>query len=294
MHQPVLLTETIEALLSSHDGSYLDATFGRGGHTLGLLERLGACATVFVCDRDQLAIDAAKKILDPRLKAYCCNYSDVFQELETNSLDGILADFGLCSAQLDNPERGFSFQHNGPLDMRMSLNEPITLMDFLGKVSEKELANILYEYGEEKLSRKIASLILERKREGKCSTTKELAACATEVYPKGGLTKHPATRTFQALRIALNQELDHLSIFLNKSASYLKNGGRLTLITFHSLEYTKVKEILNHQYDEMKHGIRSVAMKKVTHPLFPSSQECSKNPRSRSARLHIYEKVSSK
>ncbi|NBW57376.1 16S rRNA (cytosine(1402)-N(4))-methyltransferase RsmH [bacterium] len=292
MHQPVLLNESLEALITLNDGRYLDATFGRGGHSKALLNRLQPEASLIVCDRDPTAITAAASFNDHRLSAFCCNYSDIFDKLENNCLlNGILADFGLCSAQLDNPDRGFSFQYEGPLDMRMSQNESLTLAQLIDTTSEKDLANIIYEYGEERLSRKIAKTILERRKKGLLKTTKDLAQCAIDCYPKGSL-KHPATRTFQALRIALNAEMDHLELFLKKAPLYLCEGGRLVVITFHSLEYTKVKTILNHQYDDMRHGRLPFAMKKVVHPLFPSENETRVNPRARSARLHIYEKFS--
>jgi 16S rRNA (cytosine1402-N4)-methyltransferase len=290
-HQPVLLNESLQAVITNPDGCYLDATFGRGGHSKALLEQLSTQASLMVCDRDSTAIDVARSLNDHRLESHCCNYSQIFQFMQINSFDGILADFGLCSAQLDNPERGFSFQKNGPLDMRMDQNESLTLEDFLGNISEKELATILYEYGEERLSRSIAKKILERRQQGLLKTTQDLAQCAFECYPKGS-PKNPATRTFQALRIALNKEFNHLETFLQQAPHYLCDGGRLVVITFHSLEYTKVKEILNHQYDEMRHQERAFAMKKIHHPLFPTDKEKKINPRSRSARLHVYEKVS--
>ena len=291
MHQPVLLTESLEYLLTHQQGHYLDATFGRGGHSKAIMAQLSADGLLSVCDRDSSAIEVAKSIPDHRLKAYHCNYSEVFNFLPNASLDGILADFGICSAQLDNPARGFSFMQEGPLDMRMNQNDSMTLKQLLSTVKEKDLADMIYQFGEEKLSRRIARTIIERFKANLINSTKDLAQCAIDCYPKNS-PKHPATRLFQALRIAVNAEFDHLKTFLEKAPLFLKDGGRLVLITFHSLEYTMVKQALNHQYDDFRHGRRSYAMKRVVHPLEPSVQEAAENPRSRSARLHVYQKIS--
>ncbi len=290
MHIPVLLKESIDNLHLKKDGIYLDATFGRGGHSEEILKNLNTPQHLYVCDKDPTAINSAKERFNG-INAFCCNYSEIWSKAKDIKFDGILADLGICSAQLDNPERGFSFLHNGPLDMRMNQEDTLSVANLIDSVNEKELADIIYQYGEERFSRRIAKKILEWRKEGKLSTTTELASCVYSCYPRQKHDKHPATRTFQALRVAVNNEFDHLKKFLSLAPDFLKNEAYLVIITFHSLEYSIVKELLNTQYDDYRHGRRPFAMKKVTHPLFPSNKELEENPRSRSARLHIYQKI---
>jgi 16S rRNA (cytosine1402-N4)-methyltransferase len=197
----------------------------------------------------------------------------------------------VCSAQIDTPERGFSFNHPGPLDMRMDKTQDRTLASLLSSTKESDLANIIYQYGQERYSRRVAPVILEAFHAGKIQTTADLAHYVSKVVKQSPLEKkHPATRTFQALRIAVNNELEHLSLFLKAAPTVLKNGGRLALITFHSLEYQIVKEHFMDKLTVMSYEAQHFKMVKIAHPLFPSALEQSSNPRSRSARLHIYEK----
>lgn len=290
LHIPVLLEESLEALQLRNDGTYLDATFGRGGHTKALLERAPS-STLFVCDRDLAALEALENWDAKPAQAWHTNYSAIDSYCEPASLDGILADLGVCSTQIDEADRGFSFTHSGPLDMRMDKSQALTLETLLRTTNETDLANIIYRYGEERYSRRIAKKICEDFPAGKIKTTADLASVVEKVVKQSKLEKkHPATRTFQALRIAVNNEFEHLERFLDKAPYCLKDGGRLVVITFHSLEYQIVKE---HFLNKLKNDLWAVhgfKMKKVLHPLFPCALEQSDNPRSRSARLHVYER----
>lgn len=291
-HIPVLLHESLEHLLETKDlnkGSYLDATFGRGGHSEALLKRLGDGGHLYVCDRDLHAIEKAQSLKSSQITAYHCNYSEVFDHIP-ESLDGVLADFGLCSYQLDDPERGFSFRKTGPLDMRMDQTQNITVLDIIKKNNPKSLADLIYLYGEERRSRPIAREIYEKLYAGQLNTTEDLAECAIKFYPRNS-EKHPATRLFQALRIATNNEMKHIENFLFRAGEHLKVGGKLVLITFHSLEYTLVKTLVRDLSDKHRHNEHPWALKKLLHPLFPSDAETQRNPRSRSARLHVFEKI---
>lgn len=289
-HTPVLLDECLDALQLKNHGCYLDATFGRGGHSRALLEQAPG-ATLFVCDRDKAALDTLQHWATPPQKAWHDNYSSIDTYCDLESLDGILADLGVCSTQIDEAERGFSFTHSGPLDMRMDRSQDLTLEKLLRTTNETDLANIIYRYGQERHSRRVAQKICQEFSAGKLRTTAELATLISRVVKQSKLEKkHPATRTFQALRIAVNQEFEHLERFLDKAPLCLKNGGRLVVITFHSLEYQIVKE---HFLDDLKKSLwetKGFKMVKVLHPLFPSALEQAANPRSRSARLHVYER----
>ena len=291
-HIPVFLEESLLSLNVRElpQGSYLDATFGRGGHSKALLEQLNKSGTLTVCDKDIEAIEIARSLNDPRVHIFHGNYSEVFQNIPENSLDGILADFGLCSYQIDTPQRGFSFLHEGPIDMRMDQSSPLSALDLIKRNTPKTLADIIYKYGEERRSRQMSQEIYSALSENRLKTTLDLAQCARKYYPKNS-DKHPATRLFQALRIATNAEFDHIEKFMSKALDALKPQGRLSIITFHSLEYQCVKNFVRQRAEDFRHhGARS-ALKKVHHPLFPSDKEIESNVRSRSARLHVLTKI---
>jgi len=290
-HDPVLCDEVLQYWGAVPVGSYLDATFGRGGHSKALLDKHPQ-STLWICDRDQEALES--ELSQQRIPAshrLHCNYSQLTTYLEDNTVDGILADLGLCSGQLDNPERGFSFRADGPLDMRMDLSDPYSLVHLLKRTNAMQLANIIFQYGEEKRSRQIAKAMLEQFKKGQLRTTQDLVKCIEKYVPHKAGEKHPATRTFQALRIAVNKEIEHLECFLKEAPKLLKNNGYLSIISFHSLEYTKVKMLYQDPLIQMLYQTQGFQMKKVVHPLSPSPLEQDRNPRSRSARLHVYQKT---
>jgi len=268
------------------DGRYIDATFGAGGHTRELLERTAPGGRVLAIDQDETAIERGRIELQSygsRLELVKANFREIesiVQEHGFAGLDGILADVGVSSMMLDDPTRGFSFMREGPLDMRMDLDQPLTAADVLNTYSEKEIANILFSYGEERRSRQIASSIV---RSRPLSRTTDLARAIERVLGGRRYGKiHPATRTFQAMRIFVNDELRSLESFLDSSMKVLRPGGRLVLISFHSLEDRIVK---NKFRSPVVPG--TVLTRKV---VTASIEELDRNPRSRSARLRAWEK----
>lgn len=280
-HRSVLSQELIAGLAICPGGHYLDATVGGGGHS-ELILSANPDVRVTAIDQDAQAIAAAEARLAPygdRIQFWRGNFVD-YQPPES-LFDGIIADLGVSSAQLDIPDRGFSFRHQAPLDMRMDQRQSLTAAQIINHWDETQLANIIYEYGEERLSRRIARAIVERRP---FETTTQLAEAIARVVPKkyryGRI--HPATRTFQALRIAVNQELSSLEKFLNCAPRWLKPGGRIGIISFHSLEDRLVK---HHLRDS---PILRVLTKK---PITPQPTERDENPRARSAKLRLAERL---
>lgn len=306
-HRPVLLAEVLEQLVIKEDGIYLDCTFGRGGHSQAILSLLGVSGRLLALDRDvdAVASDVAQLMLKD--KRFTLRHS-CFSALESVSadeglvgqIDGILLDLGVSSPQLDNPDRGFSFMQNGPLDMRMDSSADMTAAKWLSKVDEKELVRVLFEYGEERFARRIAHAIVETRVEKPLTTTRQLAALIEDVIPKREKYKHPATRSFQAIRIEVNKELDELKDVLQQSMRVLKPGGRLVVISFHSLEDRIVKQFIRSEsgakYDPGKFPIKEADIAKGIlvkrgKPLKAGKIELEQNPRARSAIMRVAERV---
>ncbi|ONG38749.1 16S rRNA (cytosine(1402)-N(4))-methyltransferase [Alkanindiges hydrocarboniclasticus] len=299
-HISVLLNETIDALLAGRtEGIYIDATFGRGGHTQALLKRLSANSRVIAFDKDPQAqaVGAAMVGQDSRLTMVHASFADLAEQLEqlnTGLVDGVMADLGVSSPQLDQAGRGFSFMQDGPLDMRMDNSKGLTASQWLQDIEEEDLANVLFQYGEERYSRRIARAV---KQAGLIETTGQLAQIVKEAHPKWEKHKHPATRSFQAIRIAINHELDDLTHFLPQAVQALKPQGRLAVISFHSLEDRLVKQFIQQQstLPEQQGWLpQSEAdprtLKKVAR-IAPSPEEVSENPRARSAWLRVAERL---
>lgn len=305
-HQPVLLTEVLDNLSIKSDGIYVDATFGRGGHAQAILSRLGPNGRLLAMDKDPEAIAYAYQHF-ANDKRFSIRHGS-FKELATflhaegvhQKVDGILFDLGVSSPQLDKPDRGFSFLREGLLDMRMDSSKGLNAAAWLQKISEQELATALWEYGEEKFSRRIARAIIAARKEKLIETTRELAEIIAAAHPAWEKGKHPATRSFQAIRIVINQELDDLSEGLTQSLEELKVGGRLLVISFHSLEDRIVKNYIQNQERgavfpvglPIKAADIKPRLKKVGRPIKPNAQEIVINPRARSAVLRIAEKLS--
>jgi 16S rRNA (cytosine1402-N4)-methyltransferase len=283
-HISVLSQELIAGLNIQPGGHYLDLTLGGGGHSRLLLEAHPQ-TTVTAIDRDQSALEAAKislaPYLDSRLTLWWGNFADY--NGQNSSFDGIIADLGVSSPQFDQSERGFSFRHTAALDMRMDRCQSLTAADIINHWQEKELADLFYQYGEERLSRPIARSIVQKRP---FTTTTELAAVIASSVPAsyryGRI--HPATRVFQSLRIAVNQELDSLQQLLNQAPHWLKSGGIIAMISFHSLEDRLIK------YGFREDNSLKIITKK---PIIPSREEQAKNPRSRSAKLRLAQKIES-
>lgn len=305
-HISVLLDESIEGLNIKPNGIYIDGTFGRGGHSQKILEKLEFQGKLIVFDKDPEAIEYAKEKYqdDPRLIIHHGSFSEMKEVCQNHQIlgqvDGVLLDLGVSSPQLDQAERGFSFMKDGPLDMRMNPTIGLSAKEVLINLSEKELADIFYLYGEERFSRKIARRIKEYLEAGESfNTTLALANFIAQIMPKKEKNKHPATRVFQALRIYVNQELKDLETLLNDLLSILSKGGRLSAISFHSLEDRIVKQFIQKEITgnlkDIPRGlpveINSAKLKWVKKKIKASSEELSINVRSRSATLRIAEKL---
>lgn len=307
-HTSVLFKETIDSLTVKPDGVYVDGTLGGGGHASGICERLGSKGLLIGIDRDKDALAAAEK----RLEGYKCrkifvqsNYSKVKSVLEDNCIDkinGAVLDLGVSSFQLDNSERGFSYMQDAPLDMRMNADDSFSAYDVVNTYSEKELARIIREYGEERWASRIASFIVKKRAEAPLTSTFELVDAIKAAVPASARREgpHPAKRTFQAIRIEVNDELSQLKKAVDEFCDVLAPGGRLAVITFHSLEDRIVKEIFARrvhpctcppEFPVCVCG-KIPDIKKVTgKPLTASKEELLANPRARSAKLRVAEKL---
>ena len=301
-HRPVLLAEAIEALRTRPDGIYVDATFGRGGHTRAVLARLGPHGRVIALDRDPEAVAAAAALDDPRLTMRHAPFSrltQVLSEAGTARVDGVLFDLGVSSPQLERAERGFSFRSDAPLDMRMDPTRGETAAEWLARAGEAELRGVIKNYGEERFAGPIAKAIVGARARGGIRTTLELArvvAAAVRTRERG---QDPATRTFQAVRIHVNQELAELSLALPQALERLAPGGRLAVISFHSLEDRIVKRFFRGEARPQlpeRLPVKATEMpqprlKLVGRAVRPSAREANANPRARSAVLRVAEKL---
>lgn len=308
VHQTVLLDETVLAVLGSRDGVYVDATFGRGGHTRRLLAELSPSAVVIGFDKDPQAIEAGMALSkeDPRFQIVHASFADIDSVLAEKGLagavDGVLADLGVSSPQLDDAERGFSFMNDGPLDMRMNSAAGLSAAEWIASVDENELVDVLKTYGEERFAKRIARAIVTKREQAPITRTKQLADIVAEAHPAWEKHKHPATRSFQAIRIAVNAELDDVKSFLTRAMSVLKPQGRLAVISFHSLEDRLVKQYFQKEArgDDFPPDLPVTAdmlnptLKLVGKAIDPSKEEVDRNPRSRSARLRVAEKLRSR
>jgi 16S rRNA (cytosine1402-N4)-methyltransferase len=305
-HQPVLLDQAIDALAVRQGGFYIDATYGRGGHSRLLLSRLGESGRLLALDRDPEAIAAARELelQDSRFLAVHRPFGELAAAVEEKDLsgpvDGVLFDLGVSSPQLDRGERGFSFQHDGPLDMRMDPNSGESAAQWLSRAPEKEIADVLYQYGEERHSRRIARRLVEARGQAPIETTGQLAELIKVAHPAWERDRHPATKSFQAIRIKINDELEQVATALEAATRLLVAGGRLAVISFHSLEDRLVKKYIAEQArgDKFPRGLPvrqdqlQPKLKKVGGAIRPPASEVSANPRARSAVLRVAEKIS--
>ena len=301
-HQPVLYHEIIHALQPKNAGHYVDGTLGAGGHACGILEASTPEGRLLGLDVDPQALALARENLAPYgqrarlLQASYDSLTEMLREIGWDKVDGILLDLGLSSMQLDTPERGFSFQQDAPLDMRFDPASPTSAANLVNSLPQDELADLIYRYGEERASRRIAQAIVKARP---LRTTRQLAAVIEAVLPRKGHI-HPATKTFQALRIAVNEELDRVENVLPQAVAALKSGGRLAIISFHSLEDRIVKEYFRRESRDCICPPRQpvctcghkAKLKEITRkPIIPGEAEIAANPRSRSAKLRIAEKL---
>ncbi|MCB5190479.1 16S rRNA (cytosine(1402)-N(4))-methyltransferase RsmH [Methylobacillus arboreus] len=304
-HVTVLLDEAVEALAIKPDGIYVDGTFGRGGHSRKILEKLGARGRLIALDRDLAAIDAARDIQDVRftmVHSHFAAMAEVLAGLQIQQVDGVLLDLGISSPQIDEGERGFSFRFDGPLDMRMDQSRGQTAAEFIAGATEQELTGVIKEYGEERFAKQIARAIVAQRTGGVViTTTGQLAKIVAGAISKVEPGQDPATRTFQALRIFINQELEELSLILPQCMSVLAPQGRLAVISFHSLEDRIVKRFIRAEQDRddlpANFPVRAKDLPQprllaVGRAIRPSDAEIKRNPRSRSAVLRIAERTS--
>ena len=305
MHQTVLLREAVDALVTNPAGFYVDGTFGRGGHSRYLLELLGDEGQVLGVDKDPAAGVAARQLAcdEPRFEFFHGSFAELPRQLQrmgVDAVDGILLDLGVSSPQLDEGERGFSFLHDGPLDMRMDTTRGETAAQWISSASIDEIALVLKEYGEERFARRIATAIAAARSEQAITTTARLAQVVSEANPRWEKHKHPATRAFQGIRIKVNRELEDLQALLGCALDMLRVGGRLVVISFHSLEDRMVKRYMRDMArgEQLPPGVpvRDSAlnrrMKLVGRAVRASQAEVAANARARSAIMRVAEKIS--
>lgn len=308
IHTTVLLDEAVNGLNIKSDGIYIDGTFGRGGHSRLILSQLGEQGRLYAIDRDPQAIAAAAEITDPRFSIIHGPFSSLDAYMAERGLngkvDGILLDLGVSSPQLDDAERGFSFMRDGPLDMRMDPTRGLSAAEWLLQAEENDIAFVLKTFGEERFAKRIARAIVERNREQPMTRTKELADVIYAATPVKDKFKHPATRSFQAIRIWINSELEEIEQALKGALNTLAPGGRLSIISFHSLEDRIVKRFMREQSrgPQVPHGLPMTEEQlsrlggrqlKVLGKMMPGDAEIGENPRARSSVLRIAERTTS-
>lgn len=305
MHQTVLLREAVDALVISPAGFYVDGTFGRGGHSRYLLECLNDDGRLLAVDKDPAACEVAAELAvgEPRFEFYHGSFAQLPHQLRRmgiDAVDGILLDLGVSSPQLDDGDRGFSFLHDGPLDMRMDTSRGETAAQWLSHAAERDIAAVLKDYGEERFARRIAAAIVAAREESPITSTAQLAKVVSEANPKWERHKHPATRSFQAIRIKVNRELEDLQDLLSGALDMLRIGGRLVVISFHSLEDRLVKRYMR----DMARGEKfppglpipdsalNRRMRVIGKATKADSDEVAGNVRARSAIMRVAEKIS--
>lgn len=299
----MLAQEAIEALNIRSDGIYVDCTYGRGGHSRLILEKLGAGGRLIALDRDPEAVQAGQALRDPRFVIVRSPFSrvrEVLQELDVAGVDGMLLDIGVSSPQLDDARRGFSFRSDAPLDMRMDPQHGLSAAEWLATAEESEIREVIRNHGEERFAKQIAAAIVEARTRGPVDTTRKLAALVADAVPAREPRQDPATRTFQALRIHVNQELEELSVVLPQCLALLGAGGRLVVISFHSLEDRIVKRFMRAQSraDDLParlpvraRDLPQPLMRLIGRAVRASDAETSANPRARSAVMRVAERT---
>lgn len=302
-HIAVLLEEAVASMNVRAEGVYVDATFGRGGHTRAILARLGAQGRLIAFDKDPQAIAAAQAVGDARLKVVHASYAQLqehLQEMGVNKVDGVLLDLGVSSPQLNEAARGFSFRQKGPLDMRMDTTRGRTAEQWLAMVDEKTLGEAIAQYGEERFAKQVARAIVTARARGPIDNTRLLSQIVAEAVPTREPGQDPATRTFQAIRIYINQELEELSLVLPQCVEVLASGGRLVVISFHSLEDRIVKRFfqaeakpdsLPPKFPVTAAQLPPARLRLLGRAVRPSAAESAANPRARSAVMRVAERT---
>jgi len=302
-HHTVLLEEAVAALQVKPTGIYIDGTFGRGGHSQRILAALGKEGRLISLDKDPAAMEAAKRMTDSRFKFSQASFSELKQVLAAegiSAVDGVLLDVGVSSPQLDDPERGFSFRFDGPLDMRMDISKGESASQWIARATEEEIRGVIENYGEERFAKQIARKIIESRNHGPIATTRQLAQIVAGAVRSREPGQDPATRTFQAIRIFINQELEELSLVLPQAVDVLAAHGRLAVISFHSLEDRIVKRFMRDEatadhlprdFPIRASEIGNARLKVIGKPIRATAEEVAANPRSRSAIMRVAEKA---
>ena len=296
LHFPVLLEESIDFLVQKNDGTFIDCTFGRGGHSKNILEKIHKNGFLTSFDKDPDAIKFAKKITQKNFNIIhdsFCNLNKYFKE---NSVDGILYDLGTCSTHFDDPERGFSFKKDGPLDMRFDNTNGESLIDWINNAPESEIMKILYTYGDEKHGKLISKKIISERQKNPILRTIQLADLIKNIYPEKQKKNHPATKSFQAFRIFINNELDELEESLRSAQHIIRKNGIIVTIAFHSLEDNIIKNCFKPKEKHYPRDIplnneRIITFKCIAKKIRPSNNEIKTNPRSRSAIMRVFQKI---
>lgn len=304
-HVAVLLEEAVAALNIRPDGIYVDATFGRGGHSRAILARLGAHGRLIALDRDPAAVVEADTLRDPRFVACHTTFSRLGeavgrQGIGMGQVDGVLFDLGVSSPQLDEAERGFSFRFDAPLDMRMDTTRGLTAAQWLNQAPEEEIARVVRDYGEERFARQVARAVVKARAETPLATTRQLATLVASAVRTRERGQDPATRTFQAVRIFINRELEEIEAALPQAVGLLRPGGRLVVISFHSLEDRMIKRYMRSEAEGEQappeiplpaSALRPGRLRLVGKAVRPSEAECAANPRARSATMRVAERT---
>lgn len=301
-HDTVLRDEAVDNLVVDPAGTYVDGTFGRGGHSRAILAKLAAKGRLVGFDRDAEAADSAARLADEDarfsfIKASFSGWGEALAEHGVDQpVDGVMFDLGVSSPQLDQAERGFSFRFDGPLDMRMDQSHGPSAADWLAVAEEEEIRDVLFRLGEERFARRIAAGIVARREQAPLTRTTDLVDCVVDAIPRRDPNKHPATRTFQAIRLYINKELDEITQALEQALEHLAPGGRLVVISFHSLEDRIVKRFIRDHStagkDFFGNPVGAVALKKVGKAIRAGREETAQNPRARSAIMRVAERTS--
>ena len=296
LHFPVLLEESVDFLVNKKEGIYIDCTYGRGGHTQKILDTISSNSQLTSFDKDSDAIEHANNIQNTNFKIIQDSFSNINKYFSKDSVDGILYDLGTCSTHFDDASRGFSFRHNGPLDMRFDTKKGKPLADWINKATENDIKEVLYKYGDEKHAKLISRNIVEYRNQNTLDSTLQLANLIQDIYPDRKNKIHPATKSFQAFRIHLNDELSELSNSLIHAKSLLKKNGIVVVISFHSLEDNIVKnffkaEIKNYPKDIPINNEEFKEFECIAKKVRPSAKEIELNNRSRSAIMRVFKKL---
>ena len=296
LHSPVLLEESVKFLIQNINGTYIDCTFGRGGHSKLILDKISKKASLYSYDRDPEAVHYASSIKNNNFKIFHDSFSNISSYHKEQSVDGIIYDLGTCSTHLDNAERGFSFNKDGPLDMRFDNSKGLTVSDWINKAGKKEIMDVLYAFGDENHGKLISEAIISHRKKYLIDTTSKLAKIIEEIYPDKKTKIHPATKSFQAFRIFINNELDEFKKSLQSAKKIIKTNGIIVTIAFHSLEDNIIKNFFK---PSIKSFPKDIPLNNEQESFFdciakkvrPSDFEIKNNPRSRSAIMRVFKKL---